>query len=149
MAAHINSLLSRLEADYKKELHDKLKEQAEQSARELDEALSRELSECDALRLQKSEIELRLRLLREELTLQSEQEKLLLTETWQTERRQLEEEHAARLCNIDNMLSLVGLVLGRTFMCVYVYIYICVCTHTLYIIINENMLMKYINMKIC
>lgn len=92
------------------ELHSKLKEQAEQSARELEEVMSVELSEYDALRLQKSEIELRLKLLREEMSLQCEQEKLALTETWQAERLKLEEKYAAEISNYDNMLSLVRAV---------------------------------------
>ena len=69
--------------------------------------MSSELSECDALRLQKSEIELRLRLLREEMVLQGEQEKLEVTETWQAEKHIMEEKYAAEISNYENMLSLV------------------------------------------
>lgn len=104
-------LYCRLKTEHMQELHSKLKEQAEQSARELEEVMSVELSEYDALRLQKSEIELRLKLLREEMSLQCEQEKLALTETWQAERLQLEEKYAAEISNYNNMLSLVRAVL--------------------------------------
>ena len=102
----VSRLCPRLKSEHDTELQT-LRKQLDQSARELESAMSSELSECDALRLQKTEIELRLRLLREEMLLQGEHEKLEVTETWQREKHLLQEKYTAEICNYENMLSLV------------------------------------------